>query len=265
MLPLGESPIMLYPFFALAARSPTRQRTFRRLLLLHLLLLMGGCWMLSRQPVGRPAVLLGHLALVAGIIEGALLMGWRLTQLPRSQALEFLLVSPLRPAWFLLAEALVGLAQLALLTLAGLPVLVLLVADGQLDPLDPAALLLVPWTWGAITGLGLTVWAFEPRGVRRWGERIVLGLVLLYLVVGVLAAEKLRHWLERLPEDVSVVLLRRSAYAQPIRRDAVLAGKSRRHRQRARGGTASRVASHAGAAGGAGRAAVAGALPRASL
>ncbi len=108
----------------------------------------------------------------------------------------------------LLAEALVGLAQLGLITLAGLPVLLLLVADGRLDPLDPLPLLLMPFTWGAITGVGLTVWAYEPRGVRRWGERIVLGLVLLYLIVGVLAAENLRHWLEGLPADVSVALLR---------------------------------------------------------
>ena len=197
---------MLYPFFALAAQSPTRQATFRRLLLVHLLLLAGACWTLSRQPVGRPATLLVHLLLVAGIIEGALLIGWRLTQLPRSQALEFLLVSPLRPPW-LLDEALGGLAQLGFLTLAGLPVLVLLVADGRLDPLDPLPLLVMPWTWGAITGLGLTVWAYEPRGVRRWGERAVLGMVLLYLLVGVLAAENLRHWLERLPADASAAIL----------------------------------------------------------
>ena len=59
----------------------------------------------------------------------------------------------------------------------------------------------------AITGLGLTVWAYEPRGVRRWGERIVLGMVLLYLIVGVLAAENLRYWLERLPANVSAALL----------------------------------------------------------
>jgi hypothetical protein len=198
---------MLYPFFALAAQSPTRQTTFRRLLLAHLLLLAGACWALSHQPIGRPATLLGHLLLVAGIIEGALLIGWRLTQLPRSQALEFLLVSPLRPPRLLLAEALVGLTQLGFLALAGMPVLVLLVADGRLDPLDPLPLLIMPWTWGAITGLGLTVWAYEARGVRRWGERIVLGLVLLYLIVGVLAAENLRHWLERLPTDVRVAIL----------------------------------------------------------
>jgi hypothetical protein len=199
---------MFYPFFALAAQSPTRQATFRRLVRMHLLLLAGACWMLSRQPIGRPATLLGHLTLVAGIVEGALLVGWRLTQLPRSQALEFLLVSPLRPPWLLLAETMVGLAQLGLATLAGLPVLLLLVADGRLDPLDPLPLLLMPFTWGAITGLGLTVWAYEPRGVRRWGERIVLGLVLLYLIVGVLAAENLRHWLNHFLPDVSIALLR---------------------------------------------------------
>jgi hypothetical protein len=198
---------MLYPFFALAAQSPTRQQTFRRLLTIHLLLLLWACWALGRQPIGRPATLLGHLVLVIGIIEGALLVGWRLTQLPRSQALEFLLVSPLRPSWFFLAETLVGLAQLGLLTLAGLPILLLLAADGRLDPLDALPLLILPFTWGAITGLGLTVWAYEPRGIRRWGERVVLGLVLLYLVVGVLAGENLRHWLERLPAEMSRGLL----------------------------------------------------------
>ena len=56
---------------------------------------------------GRHAspVLLGHLLLVAGIVEGAVLVGWRLTQLPRSQALEFLLVSPLQPRRVFLGEA----------------------------------------------------------------------------------------------------------------------------------------------------------------
>lgn len=198
---------MFYPFFALAAQSPTRQTTFRRLVVLHLILLAGACWLLGREPVGRPALVLGHLALVAGIVEGALLIGWRLTQLPRSQALEFLLVSPLRPPHLLLAEASVGLAQLGLVTLAGLPVLMLLVADGRLNPLDPLPLLLMPCTWGALTGLGLTVWAYEPPGVRRWGERLVLGLVLVYLVVGVLAAENLRHWLALLPSGASSAVL----------------------------------------------------------
>jgi hypothetical protein len=81
-------------------------------------------------------------------------------------------------------------------------VLLLLIVDGRLGVLDPVVLLLTPFTWGAITGLGLTVWAYEPLGVRRWGERLVLGLILLYLVVGVLAGENLRHWLDLLPPAV---------------------------------------------------------------
>ena len=96
-------------------------------------------------------------------------------------------------------EACVGLAQLALVTLAGLPVLALLVAVGLLDPLDPVPLVVMPFTWGAVVGLGLTVWAYEPRGVRRWGERGTMALVVLYLAVGVLAGENLKRWLDALP------------------------------------------------------------------
>ena len=90
--------------------------------------------------------------------------------MPKSQALEFLLVSPLRPHWLLLHEASVGLAQLALVTLAGLPVLALLVAVGLLDPLDPVPLLVMPFTWGAVVGLGLTVWAYEPQARAPLGR-----------------------------------------------------------------------------------------------
>src|SRR5262249_19599835 len=140
-------------------------------------------------------------------VEGALLLGWRLTQLPRSQALEFLLVSPLRPPRVFLAEALVGVCRLALVTLAGLPVLALLAADGFLDTADLAPLLVVPRTWGALTGLGLAAWAYEPVAVRRWGERLMVGLVLLYLVVGMLAGEHLKNWLAVLPEDVGLFFL----------------------------------------------------------
>jgi hypothetical protein len=134
-----------------------------------------------------------------GIVEGAALLGWRLAQMPKSQALEFLLVSPVRPHWVLLAEASVGMTLLALVTLSGLPILALLVVDGRLEMLDPLVLLVMPFTWGAITGMGLTVWAYEPVGVRRWGERGVIGLILLYLVIGVLAGEHLKQWLDLLP------------------------------------------------------------------
>src|SRR5271170_1104235 len=123
MLAAGGPRTMLAPFFALAAQSPTRQRTFRRAVAVHLLMLTGVAWSLWSKPPGSSAEVLGYALLIAGIVEGAMLIGWRLTQMPKSQALEFLLVSPLRPHRLFLGEAAVGLAQLALLTLSGLPLL----------------------------------------------------------------------------------------------------------------------------------------------
>jgi hypothetical protein len=198
---------MFSPFFKLAAISPERQRTFRYLAVLHFLVLVAGAALVTtRQPPCLPV--LGPFVLIAGIVEGALLIGWRLTQLPKTQALEFLLVSPLRPRQLLLAEAAVGLCRLALVTWAGLPVLLYLVLEGFLLPEDVVTLLVMPWTWGALTGLGLVVWAYELRWLRRWGERGLLLLVLVYLVVGVLAAENLPTWLAGLPDGWDLWCLR---------------------------------------------------------
>src|SRR5262245_2442565 len=195
------------PVFKLAAVSPGRQTALRFLVATHLVLLTAGAGLaLSVQDPATP--LLGHVVLVAGIVEGALLLGWRLTQLPKSQALEFLLVTPMRPRRLFLAEALVGLAQLTLVTLAGLPVLTLLAADGLLDPFDLVPLVAVPLSWGAVTGLGLTVWAYEPAWLRRLGEKATMALIVVYLIVGVLAGENLRAWLECLPEDIGSFFLR---------------------------------------------------------
>jgi hypothetical protein len=199
---------MLSPFFALAARSPARQGALRRLVAFHLLLLAGASWAFARQSAPPRPSFLGHLLLVAGTVEGAVLVGWRLTQLPRSRALEFLLVSPLRPRRLFLAEALVGLALLGLVTLSGLPVLLLLAGCGALDPLDAGVLVLMGFTWGAVTGLGLTVWAYEPKRVRRVGEGVVFALILFHLVVGVLAGENLGRWLDTLPGAWKLAFLR---------------------------------------------------------
>jgi hypothetical protein len=189
---------MLRSFFALAAQSPTRQQAFRQLVFTHLLVLLGGAvavqvYAASVGYRGAGASILGHILLIAGIVEGAMLIGWRLTQLPKSQALEFLLVSPLHPPRLFLAEALVGITRLAWVTLAGLPGLILLAADGYLDQVDIIPLLLMPFTWGCITGLGLTTWAYEPRRVRRGFERVMLLGIGLYLGVGVVVAENLRQ------------------------------------------------------------------------
>jgi hypothetical protein len=190
---------MWYPFFALAAQSPGRQRALRHAAVAHVLVLAGGGWSLLNHSA---ATVLGHVLLVAGIVEGAVLVGWRLAQLPKSRALEFLLVSPLPPCNVYLAEALVGLGRLALVTLSGVPVLVLLVTTGCLDPLDLAPLLVMPFTWGAVAGLGLAAWAYEPAAVRRWGERTMLAAVMFYLALGVIAGEHLRQWVAWLPEGL---------------------------------------------------------------
>jgi hypothetical protein len=187
---------MLGPFFAVAARSPGRRRSLLLTTLLHLSL-----YVVVLAFVRRPLVplVLGMSLLLAGIVEGAILIGWRLTQLPRSQALEFLLVSPVSPRLVYFAEMLIGLTRLAWVQLVGLPLLVALASLNILTWADVVVLIAVPWTWGAVTGLGLTAWAYESVRVRRLGERAAGLLIILYLVVGVLAAERLPRWLATLP------------------------------------------------------------------
>jgi hypothetical protein len=192
---------MLGPFFRVAMLSVSRQSAFRRAVVVHLILVAALVFLVSL--VGVSAAALGEILLIAGIVEGAVLIGWRLTQLPKSQALEFLLVSPVQPRRVFWSEAIVGLGRLALVTLAGLPLLVLLVTEGSwLAVEDLGPLLMMPFTWGAITGLGLTVWAYESRMVRRVGEVIVMLGILVYLVLGVLAAEQLGVWLQGLPSSI---------------------------------------------------------------
>jgi hypothetical protein len=90
-------------------------------------------------------------------------------------------------------------------------VLALLAGCGAIDVLDPIVLLVMPFTWGAITGLGLTVWAYELPAVRKHGERIMIVLLLLYLLIGVLAGENLPRWLAALPPGAASGFL--SAFA----------------------------------------------------
>jgi hypothetical protein len=191
---------MLRPFFALGMIAPNRQRSFRRAVIAHVTLVSALALALLHSPAALPII--GQALLIAGIVEGAILIGWRLTQLPKSQSLEFLLVSPVQPKRVFLAEATVGLGRLTLITLAGGPVLVLLATAGLITFDDIAILLLMPLTWGAIAGLGLTAWAYESRAFRRVGEAVCLAGIVAYLLVGVLAGEKLRLWLADLPDSV---------------------------------------------------------------
>lgn len=194
---------MLAPFFSLAMRAPARQSAFRRAAIAHLLFVGAATVVVLARPT--PTVLQGfaYAYLGAGIVQGAVLLGWRMTQLPKSQALEFLLTSPVQPRRLFLAESLVGLSRLVLVQLAGLPVLFALVLQGILNPTDVLLLVAMPLVWGMVAGLGLTVWAYEARLVRRLGELVALLGILVYLTVGVLAGEHLKSWLDALPSTLS--------------------------------------------------------------
>jgi hypothetical protein len=193
---------MLAPFFTLAMTAPGRQSAFRRAAVAHLFVVGAGTGIALTLPSPQVLQVLGYALIGAGIVEGAVLLGWRMTQLPKSQALEFLLTSPISPGRLFLAEAAVGLARLALVQLAGTPVLLPLVWHGVLHPVDLLLLIAMPLVWGAVAGTGLTVWAYETRLVRRLGELVTLLGILTYLTVGVLAGERLRVWLDALPESV---------------------------------------------------------------
>jgi hypothetical protein len=191
---------MLAPFLSLAMISPTRQSTFRLTVALHICVVATAVGaVLHHNGSMYSLTFLGHLLIVAGIVEGAALFGWRMTQLPKSQALEFLLVSPVQPQWVFLAEAFVGILRLTLVTLSGVPILLWLLFTSQLGVSDILWLLAVPYSVALFTGVGLTAWAYEALWVRRIGEIVGIVGVLVYLVVGVLAAEKLGSWVRRLP------------------------------------------------------------------
>src|SRR5205823_4065532 len=66
---------------------------------------------------------------------------------------------------------------------------------------DLVPLLVVPFCWGAVTGLTLVTWAYEPPRIRRLFERVMLFLIVLYLVTGVVVGEKLFLWIGVLPES----------------------------------------------------------------
>src|SRR5262245_54293000 len=91
MLLIERSAPMVYPFLTLAFQSGNGQIAFRRATVIHVALVAGFCTV----PIHSTTPYLALL--IAGIVEGAWLLGWRLAQLPKSQALEFLLVTPLRP------------------------------------------------------------------------------------------------------------------------------------------------------------------------
>jgi hypothetical protein len=116
---------MLAPFFSLAMTAPARQTAFRRAAVAHLVFVSALSAAALASPTSGVLQTIGYALLGAGVVEGAVLLGWRLTQLPKSQALEFLLVSPIQPRRLFLCEALVGLAMQSFWAAASLGLLAL--------------------------------------------------------------------------------------------------------------------------------------------
>ncbi len=195
---------MLAPFFRAAMVAPGRQLAFRKAVVGHVAVVGVLAFVAARDSGAVTGVGYGLLAL--GLVEGAALVGWRLTQMPKSQALEFHLTSPVQPRRLFMAEALVGACRFALVWLAGVPVLAGLVFSGALWPSDLLPLVGLPLVCGVAAGLMLTAWVYEPAGVRRVGEVFAIVGVVLYLVIGVVAAENLLLWLHALPEWLGRVI-----------------------------------------------------------
>ena len=190
---------MLRPFFTVAMTAPGRHRVFRQLVIGHVGLMSLLAWLALQTTDPKKLEAIAQFILVVGIVEGTTLIGWRLTQLPKSQALEFLLTSPIQPRRLFLAEWLVGISRFALIWLSGIPILAGIAFVGVIAPADLWPLLLLPFLCGVATGTALTAWVYEPVSIRRIGEVVGLFGVLVYLVVGVLAGEKLLQWLIELP------------------------------------------------------------------
>ena len=232
---------MLAPFLSLAMRAPARQSAFRRAAVAHLLFVYAAAAALLAMLTPAVYQLFAYGLLGAGIVEGAVLVGWRLTQLPKSQALEFLLVSPLQPRRVFLAEALVGLARLALVTAAGLPVLLLLVGRGRLDPLDPLCSPVMPFAWGADRRPGADGVGVRAARVRRLGELPgLLGILPTWwsacwpgrsLRTG---SEVPRRWASLFPAGSSP-----PPHAQPVRHGALVRPRGRSSRCGPRAGNLS--------------------------
>ncbi len=197
---------MLQPFFHLAMIAPGRHKTFRRVVVGHVLFVSLLAWFLIAGGAAPDPTTAGYILVALGMVEGAALVGWRLSQMPKSQALEFLLISPIQPRRLFLGEFLVGVCRFALVQLTALPIFLGLQLFGFLEFRDFGPLFLLPFVWGLALSALLTAWVYESTTLRRIGELVAMLGVLVYLIVGVLAAEKILEWLALLPSGLGQFL-----------------------------------------------------------
>ena len=193
---------MIAQNFRLAILSPTRRASFRRAVLMHFAVVAALMALVVHDCTRPTLAIVAQLVLVIGIVEGASLIGWRLTQLPKSQALEFLLVSSVPPWEIFAGELLVGVVRFLLVQLTALPLFCYAVLCGAAEWDDVIVLAAMPATWGAFTGLALTAWIYESKRIRCIGEIFAFAGIGIYLVIGVMAAENLKSWLQELDRQL---------------------------------------------------------------
>jgi hypothetical protein len=191
--------MMLIDFLRLAGRSPSRQRVFRLLVMVHVLVLSATALVVMQNQMPRTFSMMGFAHLMLGIVEGALAIGWRLVQWPKSQSLEPLLLANLSSRSVMSGEIAVGMSQMGLLSLSGIPILVMLASLGWTDGSAIFLLPLQSFLWGSAVGLGLVTWAYETATIRRWGERVVGVLLAAYFFIGGLAGEHTLGLLRSIP------------------------------------------------------------------
>jgi hypothetical protein len=194
-----EQRSMLIEFFRQASRSPSRQRFFRTMGVIHFLVLAAVILIVFQGHRIPIAAAVGDGIILLGIVEGALVVGWRLVQWPKSRALEPLLLANLSSASVMAGEQVVGLTMLASLQIVSLPLLTILHSYGHLPFYSLWLFPLQGLLWGALTGFGLVWWAYEPKIVSWWGERVIGLVLLMYFIIGGLAGEHTIPFLRQLP------------------------------------------------------------------
>lgn len=198
---------MIGEFFRQASRSPRRQKNLRTVFIAHQAVLFGITAYLAIRHHPGVFALLADALLLLGIVEGALLIGWRLAQWPKSRSLEPLLLANLSPARVMVGEQAVGLAMLALVSASSLPLLTFLAAR-QILPMHAVWFLpLQGFAWGSVVGFGLTWWTYESERFRWWGEKVLGTALTVYLLVGGLAGEHTLATLRSLPGGIGHVFV----------------------------------------------------------
>jgi|GEM_PF-911096 len=156
---------------------------------LHLWGLSGALALLATVWIFRPTGpaqtinVVAAVELAMGVLIGGSLTGWRATQLPKTRASEFYLITPVSDWVIVGGEILSGMLRSAYVLLAAAaPVVGWLWGAGWISPAQVAALAFLPVSIGWATGIGITVVAYEPIRVRKFFEGLMLVLVLVYLI-----------------------------------------------------------------------------------